>query len=62
MGGGHHFHYPKYVWSPSGGWWPNPAHWKRNTFVAGASIAVLALCIVAFGESKKVRRGRCTLP
>ena len=28
------FDYPKYVWSPSGGWWCNPRHWKRNTMYA----------------------------
>lgn len=24
MGGGRKFHYPKYVWSPAGGWWNQP--------------------------------------
>ena len=42
MGGGHHFEYPKWVWSPAGGWWPKPQAWKRNTimyatFVVGTS-------------------------
>ena len=31
MGGGHRFLYPKWVWSPSGGWWVNNPAWKRNT-------------------------------
>ena len=39
------FDYPKYVWSPSGGWWCNPRHWKRNTvyafLVAGGLSAVV---------------------
>ena len=33
-GGGNRFEYPKYVWSPSGGWWCNPRHWRRNTAYA----------------------------
>ena len=34
QGGTKPFDYPKYVWSPSGGWWCNPRHWRRNTFYA----------------------------
>ncbi len=34
QGGTKHFEYPKYVWSPAGGWWCNPRHWKRNTAIA----------------------------
>lgn len=30
--------YPKHVWSPSGGWYAQPANWKRNTAIAGAVI------------------------
>jgi hypothetical protein len=33
MGGGRRFEYPKWVWSPSGGWWAEPVHWKRNSIV-----------------------------
>lgn len=25
LGGGGHYHYPKHVWTPSGGWWPKYA-------------------------------------
>ncbi|KAK9811884.1 hypothetical protein WJX72_011786 [[Myrmecia] bisecta] len=40
-GGGDHFHYPKGVWSPAGGWWADPKHWRRNTAVAfGVIVAV----------------------
>ena len=35
--------YPKYVWSPSGGWWCDPPNWKRNTVVA----AIISLTIAA---------------
>ncbi|PWN24544.1 hypothetical protein BDZ90DRAFT_234828 [Jaminaea rosea] len=38
MGAGPRFAYPKYVWSPAGGWWTRPANWKTNTVVAGLGI------------------------
>lgn len=28
--------YPKHVWSPSGGWYSQPANWKTNTAIMGA--------------------------
>ena len=31
MGGGPRYRVPKYVWSPIGGWWPEPKNWARNT-------------------------------
>jgi len=34
MGGGRWFYYPTHVWTPAGGWYPNPAAWRRNTAVA----------------------------
>eukprot|EP00934_Nitzschia_sp_Nitz4_P001107 Nitzschia sp. Nitz4//scaffold78_size91513//52236//52641//NITZ4_004930-RA/size91513-snap-gene-0.123-mRNA-1//1//CDS//3329558133//1107//frame0 len=40
MGGGGWYYVPK-VWTPYGGWWANPAQWKRNTAMAGVGIAVL---------------------
>jgi hypothetical protein len=27
------FPYPKWVYSPAGGWWCNPPKWKRNTAI-----------------------------
>ncbi|KAK0641611.1 hypothetical protein B0T16DRAFT_420193 [Cercophora newfieldiana] len=35
MGGGPRVPYPKHVWSPAGGWYTQPANWKRNTAIAG---------------------------
>jgi hypothetical protein len=43
MGGGRQFLYPKWVWSPAGGWWANPTHWKRNSMIYGAFV-VGAVC------------------
>lgn len=27
------FPYPKWVWSPAGGWWCEPKNWRRNTAI-----------------------------
>ncbi|KAM4064705.1 hypothetical protein HRG_004934 [Hirsutella rhossiliensis] len=36
--------YPKHVWSPSGGWYAQPANWRANTLIAGVVMAgVLAV-------------------
>jgi len=36
--------YPKHVWSPSGGWYAQPANWKANTAVmAGVIIGITAM-------------------
>uniref|UniRef100_A0A7S2HE86 Uncharacterized protein n=1 Tax=Haptolina brevifila TaxID=156173 RepID=A0A7S2HE86_9EUKA len=44
--GAANFPYPKWVWSPTGGWWPNPPKWKRNTaLVAGAWAVILGITI-----------------
>lgn len=43
------------VWSPSGGWWSNPAQWKRNTGIAGAVVAVLAVGIFRVSAAKERR-------
>lgn len=52
------FPYPKWVWSSSGGYWKNPAQWKRNTaIVAVGWVASLAM-ICSFGSKHE----RCYLP
>ncbi|KAI9860113.1 MAG: hypothetical protein M1824_003351 [Vezdaea acicularis] len=38
MGGGSKVPYPKHVWSPSGGWYSQPANWKSNTAIMGLVI------------------------
>ncbi|KAJ2907375.1 hypothetical protein MKZ38_003232 [Zalerion maritima] len=38
MGGARKIPYPKHVWSPSGGWYSQPANWRANTAVALACI------------------------
>ena len=31
MGAGPQMPYPKWVWTPAGGWYCHPPNWKRNT-------------------------------
>ncbi|KAL2120765.1 hypothetical protein VTJ04DRAFT_4792 [Mycothermus thermophilus] len=51
MGGGGKIPYPKHVWSPSGGWYCQPANWKRNTAIAFAVIfGIEALLFKLSGE------------
>ena len=42
MGAGPKMPYPKWVWSPAGGWYCNPPNWKRNTAIVLAGWGVLA--------------------
>ncbi|KAI1749870.1 hypothetical protein F4782DRAFT_532952 [Xylaria castorea] len=44
QGGGPRVPYPKHVWSPSGGWYAQPANWKANTAVfMGVIVGITAL-------------------
>ena len=51
QGGGGFFPYPKYEWSPAGGWWGNTKHWKRNSTFAVATIGLLSVAIFMKGAS-----------
>lgn len=53
-GGGGHAAYPKGVWSPAGGWWADPKHWRRNTVLAFAG--VLAVAIPVFYKSVELEK------
>lgn len=54
MGGGRHFHFPKHVWSPAGGWWVNPTHWKRNTGFAFVGIGLAFIAIAKVSSEREV--------
>ena len=43
------YRYPKHVWSPSGGWYAQPANWKANTAIMG--LVVLGITAIAFSIS-----------
>ncbi|KAJ7661695.1 hypothetical protein B0H17DRAFT_323071 [Mycena rosella] len=58
MGGGGRYPYPKYVWSPAGGWWSQPANWKMNTFIASCGLALACGAIFFIGLLRSGRVGR----
>ena len=48
------FPYPKWVWSPAGGWWCNPPNWKRNTAICfGIWGGILALAFKWSSENER---------
>jgi hypothetical protein len=55
MGGGRKFPYPKYVWTPYGGWWPTPKHWQRNTAIVFTITSAMSYLVYQFGEKNTVR-------
>lgn len=46
------------VWSPAGGWWANPRHWKRNTAIAYAFIGTGLMFTFSFSAAHEVRDRR----
>ncbi|KAJ7646837.1 hypothetical protein FB45DRAFT_182836 [Roridomyces roridus] len=64
MGGGGRYPYPKFVWSPAGGWWSQPANWKMNTFIASCGIAFTCAAIIRAVAHREVgiRRNCFVLP
>jgi len=54
MGGGHHFEYPKWVWSPAGGWWPKPQAWKRNALTFTVGLAMTSAYLYTYATPRTV--------
>ena len=57
MGGDGHGHGfdTRSVWSPSGGWYPDPRGWRRNTALAMGAIAVASYFIASASAKLEVR-------
>mmetsp|Transcript_14476 Transcript_14476/g.50372 ORF Transcript_14476/g.50372 Transcript_14476/m.50372 type:complete len:88 (-) Transcript_14476:1954-2217(-) len=55
LGGDRRFHYPKYVWTPAGGWWHRPAAWKANTRVAAVVLLGVGLFVGSVSAAKERR-------
>lgn len=45
MGGGGTFPYPRWVWTPYGGWWAHDVNWKKSTLKAAAGIVFATLVV-----------------
>jgi len=46
------------VWSPAGGWFADPKHWKRNTAM-GFGVLAVASAMIFNTTAASSRRGRC---
>jgi hypothetical protein len=57
MGGDGHGHGfdTRSVWSPAGGWYPDPRGWRRNTALAMGAIAVASYFIASASAKLEVR-------
>ena len=49
------FSYPKHVWSPSGGWYAQPANWKANTAVMAGVIIGITAMVWSISADREVR-------
>ena len=49
------FKYPKWVWSPMGGYWCNPPNWKRNTAILVAGWAGVLYMGFKWGSANERR-------
>ncbi|KIY69056.1 hypothetical protein CYLTODRAFT_409919 [Cylindrobasidium torrendii FP15055 ss-10] len=54
LGGGGRYPYPKYVWSPAGGWWGQPKNWKVNTLVVSVGIGAISLALFDYSTKREV--------
>lgn len=43
MGGVEKYPYPKYTWSPAGGWWHETKNWRAKT---GTALVVMTLAVL----------------
>ncbi len=54
MGGGRKFIYPKWVWSPSGGWWPNSPNKNRNTVIYMGFVGIACYFLKQYADENTV--------
>ncbi|PPQ75494.1 hypothetical protein CVT26_015818 [Gymnopilus dilepis] len=55
LGGGARYPYPKYVYSPAGGWWTRPSNWATNTAVAFSGILAVTYFVWNISANLEVR-------
>ena len=49
------FPYPKWVWSPAGGYWCNPPNWARNTMICAGVWGVVLFFGCRFSSENERR-------
>jgi hypothetical protein len=47
------YSYPKHVWSPAGGWYAQPANWRANTLIAGATMFGIVAIVWKFSADRE---------
>ncbi len=52
----------KHIWSPAGGWYSDPRHWRRNTVLAFAALAGAAFYIGRASAKREVRHAAPVRP
>lgn len=55
MGGVDKYPYPKYTWSPAGGWWHETKNWQRKTGMALAVITLIAIPLTVHSKQTHVK-------
>ncbi|KAL4173289.1 hypothetical protein KRP22_008442 [Phytophthora ramorum] len=55
MSGGGEYPYPKYTWSPAGGWWAKTKNWQRKTGVALVVLVAAAAPLALYSSLNHVK-------
>ena len=45
----------RYVWSPAGGWWNNPANWRLHTAAAMGVLVLTSYTCVQWEKNNSIR-------
>ncbi|KAJ0406208.1 hypothetical protein P43SY_000392 [Pythium insidiosum] len=55
MGGVDKYPFPKYTWSPAGGWWHETKNWRAKTGIAMGVMAFLMLPIAFHSKQTHIK-------
>jgi hypothetical protein len=44
--------YPKWVYSPTGGWWSQPKNWATNTAVVAGTMTIIVAMLWRYSDKK----------
>ncbi|KAI9168137.1 hypothetical protein H9P43_007508 [Blastocladiella emersonii ATCC 22665] len=45
--------YPRWVYSPTGGWWSQPKNWANNTLVAAGGLVITVSLLWRYSNAKQ---------
>jgi len=60
MTGERRYPYPRWVWSPAGGWWNDPPHWRRNTAIVYVGVGLVCWGLYNYSTPREYRINRIT--